>query len=126
MLNLALKFALLLVLLSTIPTKAQEAKPFQGIFCESEDQIRKVVSVGTEMGGAIHGINAVNKETGSSACIHVTIVGIRQKSVGSIMTPEGKLDITPFEVKAIMTPFGLVEREPVVWYSLADPIGQEI
>lgn len=129
MTNFLLKFALLLLLLSTIPAKAQDAEPFQGIFCDTQAQIERVATLGPQLGGAWEGIQAVNKEVGgnNNACIHATIVGVRKTVVGHIQTPEGRLAVVPFEVKAVATPFGLIERaEPTVWFTLADPVGQEV
>lgn len=121
-----LKTLLLLVLLAS-PASAQEAEPFQGIFCDSPEQLQQVVERGIALGGASEGIQAVNAavkaETGTDkvACVHTIILGHRGKSHSTISTPEGMLDIVPFQVVAVRTPFGMLPAgEDTVWFTLAE------
>jgi hypothetical protein len=108
---------------------AQEAEPFRGIFCDSADQIRLVVTRGTELGGAAQGIEAVNAEVRKAkgentpaACIHTVITGVRGKELAVIDTPDGKLAIVPFLVTAVRTPFGMIRPDKeMVWFTLAEP-----
>lgn len=126
---------LLLAILATFPRAgmAQEPEPFRGIFCDTREQIERVVTKGTELGGAEQGINAVNAEAklvaanAPNACIFTVIHGVRGKELTVIDSPEGKLAVVPFLVVAVQTPFGVIPAaDGTVWYTLTEPKGQGV
>lgn len=118
-----MKLTTLAVLASfiTFPSAADSTERWRGIFCDTQAQVERVVTLGTKLGGAAQGIMAVNAEVGgdTQACIYGVVVGIRGKAVSTILTPDGLLDVVPWHIKAVDTPFGLMALpEEQTWYTL--------
>lgn len=128
--NTLTRLLLWCVLLSfPVAVVAQEPEPFQGIWCESADQIKQVVAKGTELGGAQQGIDAVNTEVGGTtrACVFAVVLGVRGKEQDIVDSPEGKLAVIPFLIVAVGTPMGILPAaEQTVWFTVAEPKGQGV
>lgn len=113
------------LIVSATLLKAEQAEPMRGIFCTSSDSIKAVVLKGKELGGAAQGIEAVNLET-PNACIYGVILGKRVEVLDIIDTPDGKLDVTRWEIHAVVTPLGIVPLDhPAILFTLEESIRRE-
>lgn len=110
-----------------LKAQAQEPEAFRGIFCVSQEKMERVVVLGKEHGGAQEGIIAANVETANS-CFYGTIIGVRQKIVATIDSPDGLLDVVAWRVLKVvliadfengrMLPVQLEVTEEVIRYTL--------
>ena len=99
--NLACRLLLWVILCLLLATRVHaEPQRFTGIWCQTREQVERVVVLGSQLGGAQEGIIAVNKEAEGS-CFFGQIVGVRQTIVGSIESPDGLLDVTTWNITVV-------------------------
>ena len=116
MLTKAIAGALLSMIL-TAQTQAQEIDVGSGIFCDTQAQMERFVTLFE--GDAQMAINAVNAEVHNpTACVAATIAFVRGPEVGKRATWNETIHIVQVTVIGVMTPTGPRAIDPTIIYSI--------
>jgi hypothetical protein len=121
MLNFALKLALFLLLLSTIPARSQEAYIGRGLVCDTADEVRAFLSSKDDPTTTLTRINAEKK-----ACALLQVVYLRGEDVDTVQGKDGKYRITAITVVGVHNGQTFIPTEPLAQYTLFTVPGQEV